>query len=329
MGPSFGQATNLRGTCFGGCWPCHSCWQCGLSPKCTARIFLHAHVYPQVSVDGQTFSHSLRRYDIVGLPVAIRAVPDTITLKAAAASPIPGLQVFTLDRAGHRMLDYDRSRMEVRAAVYSGGAEAGATTGALVNATGQVARFQRGVATFPGLALLVPRAGVYELRLVSALGPAAPVAVVVTEGVPARLHIVRQPSAQSNNVGPLQDQPALELLDAAGNVVTDPGVLGLRVEAHVRPRANGTKPVYAFFNEGYAEFQDVTVVAAYGVTYRLVFVVHPVPGLRVANATSRAILARPCASTEFWVLGAEACRPCVGGAVCNGVCVRARRRLPV
>ena len=65
-------------------------------------------------------------------------------------------------------------------------------------------------------------------------------------------------------------------------------------------------------------FRDIAVVARYGVDYALVFTLVPVPGLPVADARSRRIVARPCGPRQFWVKGRLQCDACPAGAACNG-----------
>ena len=63
---------------------------------------------------------------------------------------------------------------------------------------------------------------------------------------------------------------------------------------------------------------NIQLIASYGVEYRLEFSLITIPGFTVAGATSRVIVAKPCAKSQFYVTGDTFCSKCPEGAVCNG-----------
>ena len=267
----------------------------------------------EVSIDGQKFSRSNELYAIVGPPVAIHTANQALNVEAAEATRIasPALEIFTQDVAGHRVLGYDTGRYPCTAWVQVAG-----RTRAL-NTSGAAANCSNGTAVFGRLTLSRPKVGLYDLFVkCGALGPLpAPVKVTVAEGVPVALAVVQEPSDETLNSVPLTDQPRLQLRDSADNPVLNPNVSNLRVRAEVVPAED--RAFDTIFGDGGFKFGDVRVVAGHGVEYHLRFSLWPVEGLRVANATSRGIRARPCAQAEYYIRGRAECFACPVGAECN------------
>ena len=75
-------------------------------------------------------------------------------------------------------------------------------------------------------------------------------------GVAVKLFIVQEPSSETSNVAPLEDQPVVVLLDAAENPVTHPKVpkgAGLIAQAHTVPAMpNATTPTAVFADGAFA-----------------------------------------------------------------------------
>ena len=82
----------------------------------------------------------------------------------------------------------------------------------------------------------------------------------VCAGVAVTLFITKQPSSETTNTGPLEDQPVLVLLDAAHNPVVHPKVpkgAGLVAVARTGPSSpNATDPPNAVFTEGIFAFRS-------------------------------------------------------------------------
>ena len=290
-------------------------------PDLTAHGPLLRPSYLEVSIDGQKFSGSAQRYDVVGSPEAVVAGTSRLTVHAAAATPVRDCVFYTVDRAGNRLYEYDPGLHAVTVSIVG-------PAGAL-NVSGAEARFRRGVAAFAALQLHKPRTGQYDLRVTSTLGSVeaaitvtVSVTITVLEGTPRGIHILTQPSAETGNTDALEVQPIVELLDGAGNPVKHPPAPGMRVRACVvPPPASGVEAVYqSAFADGVFAFRGIEVVAERGRTYHLVFMAEGADAA-IRNATSWGVRAKPCESREFYLAGQTVCTPCPPGAVCNGSAV--------
>ena len=91
---------------------------------------------------------------------------------------------------------------------------------------------------FHDVALFQPRTGQYLVQLSSPGLHGAQLDLYISEGVPHALHILTQPSEITNNVGPLQSQPVLELMDAAGNPIPVLQGDAVAVMARFQPSSN-------------------------------------------------------------------------------------------
>ena len=271
--------------------------------------------YLEVSLDGQTFSRSEVKYTLVGPAVAMQASLQSVRVRAGAATALPEIVIYTVDQSGNHVLNWDTNDYAVAAEVHRL-----SDTNAL-NISGGAERFAEGKAAFKSIVLHRPEAGGYTICVESPLGIMRPlIEVTVTEGWPAMLHILQEPSTETNNVDLLEDQPILELWDEAHNRVelVPTNTTLIRVHACVHPQAINAEEYEKVFENGEFAFRDIKIVGGYGYEYRLTFYIEPVNGREIANATSRPIRPRPCTKSQFYVRGNTSCSDCVTGAKCNG-----------
>ena len=204
---------------------------------------------------------------------------------------------------------------------------------------------QRAVVLSDGVGLYTaavprPHVGFYELRLSHpAFGKAVSVIILVTEGHPSRLQVVKEPSPATSNVLELQEQPQLWLLDAADNHVTSPDptlwgplvALATAVPTSTDPRAaalplsrsKNTTEHRTAFKDGFFVFSDVGFVAKYGLQYRLNFSVcngsgGAEPIRAIQWVMSRPIVAKDCGLDQYYIPLDTECRPCMPGGNCTG-----------
>ena len=272
--------------------------------------------YLDVSVDGQKFSRSLRAYDVLGPPVAVRSNQTTVTAQAADATLIPSFTLYTLDEFGHQVLDFDTGEYEFTATVKVPNRNGD------WNISGGAVTSEDGKAKFDSLTLVRPKIGRYDLCLRSALGDLCPaVTIIIVEGVPVALAVLKEPSPSTLNTEPLDIQPEVELHDSAGNPVLNPRISRghvLATTARVVPGGGRSFDALFSFADGKFVFTDVQVVAGHGIGYRLRFSLWPIAGMPVRATTSHAIYASPCHESQFYIRGQTECSDCPAGAVCNG-----------
>ena len=291
-----------------------------LQPQFNRSLATPSHV--AVSVDGQVFDRSAAAYAVVGVPAALLAEPRTLTVRAAATVSLAELprppRVFTVDEQQQKLLRFDGERYVVSVTITPD--PTGPCSGQ-PPALGPV-QTERGVADLRN-PLRCPAVGEYNVTFFSpALGARATMTLLVTEGAAHSLRIRQTPSDTTDNVLPLQQQPKLELQDAAGNQirfpVSDAGQLVLVATVWENGGNTTAPPFEVAFANGVFDFKfaKIKVKARYGYEYSLKFALHS--ELQVPAVEFRPITATGCPPTHFYVRGDTTCRECVAGALCDG-----------
>ena len=90
-------------------------------------------------------------------------------------------------------------------------------------------------ARHPGHCHLVTAPSAHQTTYNALSARRSPSHVCLAAGVPVRLYIVKEPSRLTDNVNPLEDQPEVELQDAAANRVEYPQATSVAVKAYAIP----------------------------------------------------------------------------------------------
>ena len=172
---------------------------------------------------------------------------------APGATITPAVQVAAQDGAGNTLASFTAPIAVALGSNAAGGALSGTRT---VNAVA-------GVTTFADLRIDRPGSG-YTL-VASATGPAAATSAAfsITPGPAVRLAITTQPSDTARSGVALSQQPAIQLLDAAGNAVSQAGATVEVTIASGGGTLGGTTTVLSNAS-GVAPFTDLVITGTVG-----------------------------------------------------------------
>ena len=207
------------------------------------------------------------------------------------------LTIYVVDRYRNRLLDYDTVSRSLMAAGEAVPVSAMPT-------------LHRGKAAVPGIAVPVLIAGPHQVNFSTDGLMSTALELTVTEGPPAQLVIVQQPHNTTDNRGPLETQPVIELHDAAGNPLMRPMVppgVSLVARGHLNHPGRNASTWSAPFQGGNFTFHGIQFVAEYGAVYHLRFTLDPSAGMKVNPnlppfpCSVRACV-RACACQQFLLL---------------------------
>jgi adhesin/invasin len=182
--------------------------------------------------------------------LVIRVQPPPATQSGVAFAPQPEVRV--VDQLGNPA---HQAGVPIVATIASG------PSGALQNASATTDA--SGLAAFSGLSL-TGLAGEYTLSFSApALGGVTSQSISLAAGPPARLALVSALASTARSRVPLSTQPSIQLQDASGNPLAQPGI---EVRASIASGGGtlGGQPTVVTNGNGRADFTDLAIIGAPG-----------------------------------------------------------------
>ena len=201
--------------------------------------------------------------------LAFAAAPTSAT---AGAALNPAVQVAARDSIGNVATAFTGNVTVALGANPGGGSLGGTLTQQAV----------AGVATFNNLTINRTGAGYTLTASATNLTDATSAPITVTSGAATQLLITTQPAVSGNSGGALLQQPAVDVRDAGGNVITQAGVLVTATVASGPAGASLANATATSDNQGRATFSGLTITGRVG-AYTLQFTA---PGLAADTSTT-------------------------------------------